>query len=118
MKTHQINTKTTIDDILQEVTEKFGEGYVYSNEYGYIFLKDPKGFEPTPISDDEEIPEGTIVKIMPNWLDKGENPDSTYFAMEDRGDRLLVWYPSKLSAFGGRCNEWAKKTMYLPANTK
>lgn len=108
------NIDANVDEIAKEVASKFGEANVKVNEDGHILLKDPNGFDPVAIADEDEIPAGAIVKIMPNWREPNENPDDTYFVKEDRGDRLLLWSPSKSSSFGGYTYEWPKNTMYIP----
>lgn len=108
------NIDANVNDIAKEVASKFGEANVKVNEDGHILLKDPEGFDPVAIADEDEIPAGAIVKIMPNWREPNENPDDTYFVKEDRGNRLLLWSPSKSSSFGGYTYEWPKNTMYIP----
>jgi len=31
-----------------------------------------------------------VVKVKPEWLNPGEDPDTLYFVIEDRDDRVLV----------------------------
>lgn len=109
------NIDANVYDIANEVSSKFGEANVKVDKNGHILLKDPEGFDPVAIADENEIPTGAIVKIMPDWLDANENPDDTYFVKEDRGNSLLVWSPNKNSAFGGYTYEWPKNTMYIPS---
>ena len=108
------NIDANVNEIAKEVSSKFGEANVKVDEKGHILLKDPEGFEPVAIADEDEIPAGAIVKIMPNWREPNENPDDTYFVKEDRGNSLLLWSPSKSSSFGGYTYEWPKNTMYIP----
>jgi len=56
---------------------------------------------------------GDIVKVQPNWLDKGENPDTLYVVLEDYGDgKVKVFTKSDRSAFGGYVNVWPDYTVY------
>ncbi len=54
-----------------------------------------------------------IVKVKPEWLNPGEDPDTLYFVIEDRDDRVLVGLlqPPKDHIPGTWC--WSKDWCYL-----
>jgi len=57
---------------------------------------------------------GDIVKIQPNWLDKGEDPNTEYIVREDWGNGKVEVYlpkPNDILAFKGIWT-WADTTMY------
>jgi hypothetical protein len=54
-----------------------------------------------------------IAKVKPEWLNPYEDPDTLYFVIEDREDRVLVGLlePTTQLIFGTWC--WSKEWCYL-----
>jgi len=56
---------------------------------------------------------GDVVRVQPDWLDKGEDPNTDYIVFEDYGDgKVKVFTKSDRSAFGGYVNVWPDYTIY------
>jgi len=56
---------------------------------------------------------GDVVRVKPEWLDKGENPETDYIIFEDYGDgKIKVFTKRENSFLGGSIHVWPDYTVY------